>query len=151
MIKGLVHLTYRERKRELGLLCLEKRRLWDGSGFVDVCNYLMGSGKEDVARLFSVVPNERTRQEEMDTTYRNFHLNEEKKCCKGGLIPEQVAWVGCGVSLPGDIQKLTGHGPENSAVADPALRRGDWTRQFSDVLSNLNHSVFTDKELKMKQ
>lgn len=61
MIKGLVHLTYRERRRELGLLCLEKRRFWDGSGFVNVCNYLMGSGKEDVARLFSVVPNERTR------------------------------------------------------------------------------------------
>lgn len=67
------------------------------------------------------------------------------------LILEQAAWVGCGVSLPGDIQKLTEHGPEKSAVADPALRRGDWTRRFSDILSNFNHSVFTDKELKMKQ
>lgn len=90
-------------------------------------------------------------QEEKDTTFRNFDLNEEKKCCLDCLVLEQAAWVGCGVSLPGDIQKLTERGPKKSAVADPALRRGDWTRQFSNILSNFNHSVFTDKELKMKR
>ena len=51
----------------------------------------------------------------------------------GGQTLEQTAQRGCRVSILGDIQNLTGHGPEQPAVTDPALSRG-WTRQSPEVL-----------------
>ena len=38
--------------------------------------------------------------------------------------PEEAAQGGCGVSILGDIQNLTGHGPEQPACSHPALHRG---------------------------
>lgn len=41
--------------------------------------------------------------------------------CEVGQTVEQVAQRGCGVSIPGIIQNLTGHGPGQPAPRDPAL------------------------------
>ena len=59
MIRGLKHLSYEERLRELGLLSSQERRL---RGDLTVAfQYLKGAYKQEVERLFTRVDSDRTR------------------------------------------------------------------------------------------
>jgi len=53
---------------------------------------------------------------------------------------ELIARCGCGVSLIGDIRKLSGHSPGQTALDDAAWT-GIWTRRPLEVPSSLKHSV----------
>jgi len=75
MMRGLEHLSYKERLRELGLSSLKKRRL--RGDLVNAYKYCKGVCQE-MGQDFSVVPSDRTRGNEHKMKHREFRLNMRK-------------------------------------------------------------------------
>ncbi|KAJ7411987.1 hypothetical protein WISP_99865 [Willisornis vidua] len=59
MIRGMEHLSYEEKLRELGLFTLEKKGIWDD--LISTFHYPKGVAKKDGERQFTRACSDRTR------------------------------------------------------------------------------------------
>ncbi|KFM01112.1 hypothetical protein AS27_11518, partial [Aptenodytes forsteri] len=77
MIRGMEHLSYEERLRELGLFSLERRRL--RGDLLAASQYLQEAYKKDGAKLFSRACCDRTRKNGFKLKGGRFRLDIRKK------------------------------------------------------------------------
>ncbi|KAK4812291.1 hypothetical protein QYF61_014077 [Mycteria americana] len=119
MIQGLEHLSYEDRRIELGLSSLEKRRLRGHR--IAAFQYLKGAYRKDGDRHFSKACCDRTRSNGFELREGRFRLDLEIFYTEGGEALEQVAQRGSGGPIPGNIQdhitgKTEGFSPRQTPI-----------------------------------
>ena len=73
MIRGLEHLPYEDRLKEMGFFSLEKRRLW--GDLIAAFQYLMGVYIQEGSQLFTRVDNGKTRANGFKLKEGRFRLD----------------------------------------------------------------------------
>ena len=97
----------------LGLLSLEKRRLWET--LRAAFQYLKQGCKKEGDRLFSKICCDRIKGNDFKLKEGRFKLDIREKFFynKGGEALAQVAHIGDGCPIPGGIQGQAGPGSEH--------------------------------------
>ena len=106
----------------------------------NIRKYLKAGCKEDRARLFLVVPSDSTRSSGHKLKHRRLCMNIRNHC-EGDSTLAQVAQDSCGVSIPGDTEKLSGHGPGQPALCGPASAGGLDQMTSRGLFQPPNHSM----------
>ena len=129
MIRGLEHLPYKDRLRELGLFSLEKRRLQ--SDVIAAFQNLKGAYKQERSKLFTRADNGKTRGNGFKLREGRFRLDiREVLSQESSKVLKQAAQRGCGCPIPGGVQGQVGWGPgkpglvSDTEVGGPAFGRG---------------------------
>ena len=141
MMRVLEHLSYEERLRELGLFSLEKRRL--RGDLRNAHKYLQGGCQEDGAKLFSVVPSDRTRGNGHKLKQRKLQLNMRKNFFPLRVMELWPRLPRGAVESPSlEIFKTRLDKVLCSLLWGTLLRQEGWTRWPTEVPSNPYYSVW---------
>ena len=108
-VRGLKHLPYEDRLRELGLFSLEKQRLW--SDQIAAFEYLKEAYKQEGIRLFARVDNVRTKGSGFKLREGRFRLDMRGKYYESGEVLEQAAQRVCGYPIPESVHDQVGWSP----------------------------------------
>jgi len=122
MIRGLEHLSYEEKLRQLGLFSLEKKRLW--GDLTAAFQYLKAACRKDGENIFSRACCDRTKSNGFKLREGRFRLDIRKKFFynEGGETLAQVAQRGSGGPIPGNIQGQVGRGSEQPGLVEDTLK-----------------------------
>jgi len=125
MIRGMEHLSYEDRLREMRLLSPEKRRLQ--GDLISAFQYLKGAYRKDGDNIFSKACCDRTRSSGFKPRDDRFRLDIRKNFLQLQCEAlEQVAQRGSGGPIPGNFQGRDGRGSEQPSLVEdiPARCRG---------------------------